>query len=185
MNLRVFGITLGKIIIQYLVMHSLSKVFSILTITGIFLLGVACESEQRSSASQPEQYGADEAVPLIYHMSFLQQYSQKLYLSGKAQNWELADIYSHEIEEISEMIAEGNFTHDEINLSQLMESMLLPQIERMEDAIDSQSPEQFEAQFNTLIQTCNQCHQASDYDAVNIAISDKNPFNQDFSPASE
>lgn len=167
-------------------MHSLSKVLIILTITGLSLLGISCEPEpQSSSDSQPEQYDAEEAVPLIYHMSFLQQYSHKLYLSGKAKNWELADIYSHEIEEISEMIAEGNFMHDEVNLSRLMDSMLLPQIEEMEDAIDSENSKQFEAQFSTLIQTCNQCHQASDYGAVNISIPDNNPFNQDFSPSSE
>ena len=63
---------------------------------------------------------------MIYHMSFISRYAQKLYFAGEAESWELADIYSHEIEEISTEIVSRREMHDGINISELMGSMLLP-----------------------------------------------------------
>ena len=93
----------------------------------------------------------------------------------------LADIYNHEIEEISEGIVASGEMHDGINVSQLIESMLLPQVERIEEAIDSGDREMFLDRYNVMIQTCNQCHAASDYGAVKVTVPQSNPFNQDFS----
>lgn len=121
-----------------------------------------------------------KSLPLIYQMSFMSRYTHKLYLAGAAQNWELADIYSHEIEEIAVEIIEGNHVDDGVNISELMEAMLLPQIEQMEGAIDRGEPAHFEESYNTLIQTCNQCHDASNYGAVQVSIPQSNPFNQEF-----
>jgi len=121
-------------------------------------------------------------LPLIYHMAYFERFSEKLYFSGIEENWELADIYTHELEEIAEMIAEGDFVDENIDRSKLMEDMFIPQIEEMEKAIDSKDLAAFKERYQILIQTCNSCHDAANYKAVNITIPENNYYHQDFSP---
>ena len=70
-----------------------------------------------------------------------------------------------------------------MNMSDLMEAMLGSQIELIEQAIGNRDQDQFENRYNTFIQSCNQCHTASNYGAVRITVPQINPFNRDFSPA--
>ncbi|MBD3616976.1 MAG: hypothetical protein HUJ22_10430 [Gracilimonas sp.] len=126
-----------------------------------------------------EHYG--ETVPLIYHMSFMQGYSTKLYFSGMEENWGLADIYAHEIEELMETIIFENHMDDEVDVSGLLETMLPPEIEKIESAIDARDKDMFEENYQTMIHTCNQCHQAANYGLVKITVPEVNPYNQDFS----
>jgi len=156
---------------------------SILFVTLFTFLGISCSSDSDSDSNgRVENYqSAIEEIPLIYHMSFISRYAQKLYFAGEAENWELADIYSHEIEEISAEIVSRGEMHDGINISELMEAILLPQIEQLEEAIDSGHREMFIDRYNVMIQSCNSCHEASDYGAVKVAVPDINPYAQDFS----
>lgn len=143
-------------------------------------IGYSCTAGESQTNEQLDTHVESESIPLIYHMSFISRYTKKLYFSGEAENWKLADIYNHEIEEISEGIIEDSIVHDGVNISDLMESMLLPQIERVEEAIDNQDREMFRDRFNILIQTCNQCHTAANYEAVQVTVPESNPFNQKF-----
>jgi hypothetical protein len=156
---------------------------SILLLTLFTFLGISCSSDSDSDSNGTvENYqSAIEEIPLIYHMSFISRYAQKLYFAGEAENWELADIYSHEIEEISADIVSRGEMHDGINISELMETMLLPQIEQLEEAIDSGDREMFMDRYSVMIQSCNSCHDASDYGAVKVTVPDVNPYAQDFS----
>lgn len=164
--------------------NSLKATF-VLLVTSLVFIGIACQPDQQSE----EQTNADkqqvDAVPFNYHMSFMHDYSAKLYLAGMEENWGLADIYAHEIEEITETIIDGDHTDDGIDLSGLLDSMLPPQIEQIEAAIDAQDRNMFENNYQTLIQTCNQCHQAANYGLVQITVPESNPFNQDFSAPEE
>ncbi|MDR9419786.1 hypothetical protein [Gracilimonas sp.] len=163
-------------------MKNYFKILALLITTIFLFIGIACQQQQPSEMGHmdsDEQYL--DAVPLIYHMSFMQRYATKLYFSGMAENWELADIYAHEIEELSETIIDGNHMDDGIDVSGLLESMLPPQIELIEEAIDAQDRQRFESNYQTMIQTCNQCHQAANYGAVKITVPTSNPFAQDFS----
>lgn len=157
----------------------------ILIFTGMTFIGIACSGNQNGSNEDLEEadhHQAEEsAIPLIYQMSFISRYAKKLYFAGEAENWELANIYNHEIEEISDGIVAGEVVDDGINISQLMESMFLPQVESIGEAIDSGDREMFLNRYNIMIQTCNQCHAASDYGAVKVTVPENNPFNQDFS----
>ncbi|WP_340105541.1 hypothetical protein [Rhodohalobacter sp. 8-1] len=164
-------------------MQNKTVFFSTLLITLLIFIGLACTSD-RNSGSQENIESTQievEEIPLIYHMSFISRYTQKLYFAGEADNWELADIYRHEIEEISADIVSRGETHDGINISELMESMLLPQIEQLEEAIDSGDREMFMDRYSVMIQSCNNCHDASDYGAVKVKVPDVNPYAQDFS----
>lgn len=189
MNIRVSKNNLGIVVTtnQYhFPMNNILKVFTLLLTTIFLFIGIACQQQQPSEMGHmdsDEQYM--DAVPLIYHMSFMQRYATKLYFSGMQENWELADIYAHEIEELSETIIDGNHMDDGVDVSGLLESMLPPQIELIEEAIDAQDQRMFESNYQTMIQTCNQCHQASDYGAVKVSVPTTNPFAQDFSVTSQ
>lgn len=162
------------------------KLGGFLLLVSTVFISISCQTDQAKSNAHPdtdEQY--EDTVPLIYHMSFMQRYSHKLYLAGKEENWELADIYSHEIEELSETIIDGNHLDDGVNVSKLLETMLIPQIENVEAAIDAKDKAMFEDNYQTMIQTCNQCHEAANYGAVKVTVPSGNPYNQDFSPAAE
>jgi hypothetical protein len=123
----------------------------------------------------------DQVIPLIYHMSFMSRYTQKLYFAGEAENWELADLYSHEVEEIGEVLAEQGYEYHGIDVGELVSQMMLPQIEKVEDAIDAQDPRLFAENYQILIDSCNSCHIASEYEIIKVAIPEVNPYAQDFS----
>jgi hypothetical protein len=155
--------------------------FPFLITIAVLFAGIACTNSQENDMELKEGHQAEEeGLPLIYHMSFISRYSMKLYFAGEAENWELADIYSHEIEEITKGIVDREEEHDGINIGELMGTLLLPQIEELELAIDSGDREMFLDRYNVMIQTCNQCHVASDYGAVKVTVPELNPFNQDF-----
>lgn len=158
-------------------------IFSILLIPGVLFIGISSANNQSSNetAATESRHAEEAGLPLIYHMSFISRYATKLYFAGEAENWKLADIYNHEIEEVTEDIVAGGEMHDEINVSQLMESMLLPQVEQVEVAIDVRDREMFLNRCSVMIQTCNQCHAAADYGAVKVTVPETNPFSQDFS----
>jgi|AntRauTorckE6833_2_1112554.scaffolds.fasta_scaffold52783_2 hypothetical protein len=158
------------------------KLFGLLLTTILIFIGIACQSQQnQQGASEDNEHVSEDTIPLIYHMSFIQRYATKLYFSGTEENWGLADIYAHELEEIVETIRDGNHVDDGINISELLAAMLPPQIEQLEEAIDAQDRVMFQNRYQTMIQTCNQCHQASDYGLVKVTMPENNPFAQDFS----
>ncbi|NBC64966.1 MAG: hypothetical protein GVY07_04795 [Bacteroidetes bacterium] len=149
------------------------------------MLVIACSgpSERNKASDSHESVEQDDhsGLALIYQMSFMSRYANKLYLAGVEENWELADIYTHEIEEITETIVDENHVDEGINVSELMEAMLVPQIEQIEQSIDERDLQQFEQKYNILVETCNQCHVAANYGAVKVTVPESNPFNQDFS----
>lgn len=163
-------------------MNSLAKLSSLLLITTFVFIGFACETGQNGNSNHNgSSEDPENAIPLIYHMSFMQQYVTKLYFSGMEENWGLADIYAHEIEEITETLISEEHVDDGINVSELLANMLSPQLEQIESAIDAENKDLFEGNFQTMVQTCNQCHQAADYELVKVKIPETNPFAQDFS----
>lgn len=164
-------------------MNSILKCCTILLLISYGLFLYSCNQDSGQNHLSEESIGVTETdeIPLIYHMSFISRYTKKLFFAGKAENWELADIYSHEIEEISEDIVARGERHDGVDISQLVDTMLLPRVEEVEDAIDSGDRDMFLERYNVMIQTCNQCHTASDYGAVQVTVPETNPFNQDFS----
>jgi len=157
------------------------KAGSVLLATTLIFIGIACQPNHQSGEHMDSDEHYMDAVPLIYHMSFMQRYSVKLYFSGMEENWGLADIYAHEIEELTETIIDGNHMDDGVDVSGLLESMLPPQIVQMEAAIDAKDRNMFEENYQTMVQTCNQCHQAANYGLVRITVPETNPYNQDFS----
>lgn len=156
----------------------------ILSAIGLIFVNYLLTNSLIQKQQEKDMEHANEAhqpMPLIYQMSFMQHFSTKLYLAGVEENWELADFYSHELEEIAEEIVEHDVEYDGNDISKLTEDILLSQIELLEDAIDANDLPAFKRNYQTLINSCNACHTATGHSMVKIAIPTGNPYNQDFS----
>lgn len=165
-------------------MTSIQKLISILILFSGVIIAVSCTNNTNPHSEIALHHNVAQAeIPLIYHMSFMSRYTKKLWFAGMAENWDLAYLYSHEIEEIGEDLIDGGYTHKDKPLADLLNVMLLPQIEEVEDAIKKRDRRLFEESYRNLIQNCNHCHVATDYGVVRVAIPTVNPFNQDFSVA--
>lgn len=141
----------------------------ILSITMLF----SCN--QAPKKQEVEQY------PVLETMGYYQRFSHKLWLAGENKNWELADFYTHELEEVTERLIEGNVIHDDYNLSNLSEAMLLPKIEKVEQAIRQKDEVLFLENYELLISSCNLCHNTTKHNFIKITIpNDSTVWNQEF-----
>ena len=132
-------------------------------------------------AKQEEKKEVEE-YPVLETMGYYQRFSQKLYLAGKNQNWELADFYTHELEEVTEQLIKGDVIHDDYNISNLSEAMLLPKIEKVEEAIRQKNEVLFLENYELMISSCNLCHNATKHNFIKITMpNDSSKWNQDFS----
>lgn len=112
-------------------------------------------------------------------MGSIQAHHAKLWFAGQNENWELADFEVHELMEAIEDIQEYHAGREETKLIGMIE----PGIESIDKAIEQKDPALFESGYNMLTISCNQCHQALDYDYIRIKTPDSSPFsNQDFRP---
>jgi hypothetical protein len=133
------------------------------------------------SCSQKEKKKEVEDYPVLETMGYYQRFSQKLWLAGKNKNWELADFYTHELEEVTERLIEGDVIHDDYNLSNLSEQMLLPKIEKVEEAIRQKDEVLFLDNYKLMISSCNLCHNTTKHNFIRITIPDDSvKWNQDF-----
>lgn len=144
-----------------------------------FLIGVASILILQCNFQSPKEEMKD--YPILETMGYYQRFSQKLWLAGANENWELADFYTHELEEVTENLVEGNVIHDSFNVSNLSESMLLPRIENVETAIRQKNQVLFLENYELMISSCNLCHQATRHSFIKVTVpNDSSAWNQDF-----
>ncbi len=133
------------------------------------------------SWNQAQKEQEVEENPVLETMGYYQHFSHKLWLAGKNQNWELADFYTHELEEVSEKLIEGNVIHDDYNLSNLSEAIFLPKIEKLEQAIRQKDEVLFNESYMLMIGSCNLCHNTTKHDFIKITVpNDSAVWNQQF-----
>ena len=112
----------------------------------------------------------EHPIELATFMAAYERFAHKLYLAGKAQNWELAEFYHEELEETAEHLHKLNLSDDGIPVSAMMEPNLLQPLKRVEEAIESRQPEAFENSMQNLIQHCNACHQAAGKPYIRLSL---------------
>jgi len=152
-------------------MKKISVVFLIGCVT---ILTIQCNNESH------EKHEGDE-YPILETMGYYQRFSHKLYLAGKNSNWELADFYTHELEEVSEELIDADVIHDGYNISNLSKEMLLPKIEKVEEAIRKKDEVLFLENYDLMLSGCNLCHQATKHSFIRIITpNDSSVWNQDF-----
>jgi len=111
-------------------------------------------------------------------MGRLQVYVQKLDLSVQNNNKQLIGFYLHELEESAEEIQDDIPSYDGFPVGQLTGSKLMPRIEALEHAVKNDAD--IELKMQALIDSCNECHEATDHGYIKINRMTSNPFNQSF-----
>jgi hypothetical protein len=109
-------------------------------------------------------------------MNAIQAHHLKLWKAGDNANWDLAGFELHELEERFEDIETYHPNHEETK--QL--SMIYPQIEAVEGAVESNDRQAFDSSYEVLTATCNSCHELNDHPFVKIKVPNDGGGNQEF-----
>lgn len=125
-------------------------------------------SGDEESGSDPHDGEAHEHHELVESMGHMQRYMNKLWFAGEAEHWELADFYTHELEETMEELIEGEIKEDEHNISVLVETMTLPSLERLEEVLKTKDGSAFEGEYLGLVNACNSCHQVTEHAFIQL-----------------
>jgi hypothetical protein len=133
----------------------------------------------------PDAHAEEDEPELAAYMTSMQQYSHKLMLSVQARNAPAAGFYLHELEELSETIVAEVETYEGYEIAALTSSMLMPQLENLDAALDGGDWSRVDTQIEAVTQSCNQCHEATDHGFIRIQSENlTNPYNQTFEPLS-
>ncbi len=134
-----------------------------------------------ASAQDLKSPSADQYVPRLGDiMGAAQTRHQKLWLAGKAQNWELA---AFELRQLKASLVEAAMLYSGIPVSNV--TTLEPSLQALSDAIDAKDGRRFQKGYGELTDGCNACHRSMKRSFVLIKVpSDQQPFsNQQFAPA--
>ncbi|MFT4117057.1 hypothetical protein [Bradyrhizobium sp.] len=123
----------------------------------------------------------DQYVPRLGDiMSTAQTRHQKLWLAGKAQNWELA---AYELNQLKASLVEAAVLYSGIPVSNV--TTLEPSLQSIADAVAAKDGRKFGKALGELTDGCNACHRSMKRSFVVMRVpSDQQPFaNQQFAPA--
>lgn len=143
------------------------------------LAGLAAASAF-ATAQDLKSPSADQYVPRLGDiMSAAQTRHQKLWLAGKAQNWELA---AFELRQLKASLVEAAVFYSGIPVSNV--TTLEPALQSMSDAIAAKDGGRFAKGLGDLTEGCNACHRSMKRSFVAIKVpSDQQAFgNQQFAP---
>ena len=123
---------------------------------------------------------ADQYVPRLGDiMGAAQTRHQKLWLAGKAQNWELA---AYELRQLKASLVEAALLYSGIPVSNV--TTLEPSLQATSEAIAAKDGRKFAKALGDLTEGCNACHRSMGRNFVVMKVpSDPQPFaNQQFAP---
>jgi hypothetical protein len=144
-----------------------------LTGAAVTALAVAAEPDNRQTAAEPLVY---RPVTSDLMNAVIQPRHIKLWLAGKAQNWEYAEYERHNIGGALARIATAIPTYKDQSTADLIAAFATPQLAQLEVAIKARNQMAFVAAYKGLTAGCNQCHQATDHAMVVMQTPDLNPF---------
>ena len=138
----------------------------------------AFAAAQDLKSPSPDQY-----VPRLGDiMGTAQTRHLKLWLAGKAQNWELA---AFELRQLKASLVEAAVFYSGIPVSNV--TTLEPSLQALSDAIDAKDGRRFAKGLGELTEGCNACHRSMKRSFVVIKVpADQQPFaNQQFTPSAK
>jgi len=115
----------------------------------------------------------------IDNMTRLQYFSHKLGLAIDSGNRDLQRFYAHEVEEQIEAVS-GTEQLDGIAISKLTAQFLLPKFENLEVAVKAGEPEAIDTAYDEMLESCNDCHRASQRAFIKVERQVDNPYMQSF-----
>lgn len=145
-----------------------------LALAGLAAASAVAAQDLRSPSS-------DQSMPRLGDiMSAAQTRHQKLWLAGRAQNWELA---AYELRQLKTGLVEAALLYSGIPVGNV--TTLEPSLQSVSDAIDAKDGRAFAKALGGLTEGCNACHRAMGRGFVVMTVpGDRQPFaNQQFAPA--
>jgi hypothetical protein len=110
-------------------------------------------------------------------MTSIQNHHAKLWFAGINDNWELASFEIHEINEALTSIKK--YQADRTETKKI--KMITPGIQIVEKAIEKQDLTNFKESYIQLTQTCNACHQQTNFSYNIVKVPESQTFsNQEF-----
>lgn len=131
-----------------------------------------------------EAWAAEQTTdyPLGEMMGYMQRYADKLWHAGQAGNWELAQFYQGEIAETVEDISHAKVVKEGVEVSTMLRGMLPPVVDSVGQAVAARDPARFRSSYQTMVTTCNACHQGAKRPFIQVAVPTGQPtyWNQKF-----
>lgn len=154
-------------------------VLGVAALTAIFPAAIA------PAQQQPVATIAKPFVPSLADMMLLVQTRHaKLWLAGRAGNWQLANFAIHEMEEGLEDMAKLHPNYKDSPIGPMIESSVKAPIEEIEKAIKSRNRAAFTGAYDRLTAACNTCHRSTNHGFIVIQRPVGSAFpNQSFAPA--
>ncbi|MBR0715909.1 hypothetical protein [Bradyrhizobium liaoningense] len=147
---------------------------------GMVVLAWLASSTVVAMAQDLKSPTASDYVPKLGDiMSAAQARHQKLWLAGKAQNWELA---AYELHQLKASLVEAALLYSGIPVSNV--TTLEPSLQSVSDAIGAKDGRKFAKALGELTEGCNACHRSMGRSFVVMRVPvDQQPFgNQAFQP---
>lgn len=131
------------------------------------------------------QVEAETSVSLANRMSSLQLYTEKLALSGQAENWAMADYYTAKVREELVAIERMDAVFGEQTINTFLRGTSLKVLEDLEK--NAGGPlEGFNTGYKRFIRSCNACHESTGVGYLRIKVPKGDPFvGQYFKPGKE
>lgn len=147
----------------------------------VWMLAPAALVAASALAQDLKSPSADQYLPRLGDlMGTAQTRHLKLFLAGRAQNWELA---AFELRQLKASLVEAAVLYSGIPVTNV--TTLEPSLQALSDAIDAKDGRRFRKGMGELTDGCNACHRSMTRSFVLIKVpSDQQPFpNQQFAPA--
>jgi len=111
-------------------------------------------------------------------------YVDKTWHAGQARDWQAAGWYAWQVWRMGNSIAEAGIENANGPLAKLEESMFLPTIDPLIEAMRADDLDAFEARYRDLVAACNACHAATEHAYVRISVPGEGAggWNQTFAP---
>jgi hypothetical protein len=110
----------------------------------------------------------------------------KLWLAGKARNWELA---AYQVAEVKELLSQAEIlvpTYSSLPIKQMVDTtakILAGPVAELEKAVNTKDFEKFSASFDKLTEACNSCHETAGRGFIVMRRPASSNFsNQNFEP---
>lgn len=132
----------------------------------------------------------DHTFSVVSTMGQFQRFTEKLYFSGAARNWRLADWYTWKLNAALLTLKEGHVGHyrdiEAYDVAELTGLMLEPVVEAFYPIIEARDLAAFRSQYQVLVETCNACHQVTEHPQIVITVPSASSFsNQSYEAPSE
>jgi hypothetical protein len=130
------------------------------------MMTVAIADESRGPAAQPAEPPVCRPVTSDLMNATIQPRHIKLWLAGKARNWEYAEYERHNIGGALARLAKAIPDYKGRSMHDLIAVFATPQLDALATAISTKDDAAFKTAYENLTAGCNQCHQATGHAMV-------------------